>query len=45
VGISEDGIKYHLDKLKAAGKIRHLGSTKAGRWEVIEDRQGALDKV
>jgi ATP-dependent DNA helicase RecG len=26
IGISEGGIKYHLNKLKAAGKIRHVGS-------------------
>jgi ATP-dependent DNA helicase RecG len=38
LGISEDGVKYHLDKLKAAGRIRHVGPTKAGRWEVIEDQ-------
>ncbi|MDY6837380.1 MAG: winged helix-turn-helix transcriptional regulator [Thermodesulfobacteriota bacterium] len=37
LGISEDGVKYHLNKLKAAGRIRHVGPTKAGRWEVIED--------
>ncbi|MFA7098260.1 MAG: winged helix-turn-helix transcriptional regulator [Gammaproteobacteria bacterium] len=38
VGISEDGVKYHLNKLKAAGKIRHVGSTKTGRWEVLDGR-------
>lgn len=27
--ISEDGIKYHLNKLKATNKIRHVGPTKA----------------
>lgn len=35
VGIGPDGIRYHLDKLKAAGVIRHLGPTKAGQWEVL----------
>jgi predicted HTH transcriptional regulator len=34
IGITPDGVKYHLDKLKAAGKIRHHGPTKAGQWEV-----------
>ena len=38
LGISEDGVKYHLNKLKAAGKIRHVGPTKGGRWEVVEDK-------
>ncbi len=37
VGISADGIKYHLEKLKAAGKIRHVGSTKKGHWEIIKN--------
>jgi ATP-dependent DNA helicase RecG len=35
VGISENGIKYHLDKLKSSGVIRHVGPTKAGHWEVL----------
>lgn len=35
IGISVDGIKYHLEKMKAAGVIRHTGSTKAGHWEVL----------
>ncbi|NJD37114.1 MAG: winged helix-turn-helix transcriptional regulator, partial [Geobacter sp.] len=37
VGISADGIKYHLEKLKAAGKIRHVGPTKKGHWEIIKN--------
>ena len=38
VGLTEDGIKYHLTKLTKSGIIRHVGSTKAGRWEVKECR-------
>lgn len=34
LGITADGVKYHLSKLRAAGKIRHHGPTKAGHWEV-----------
>ncbi len=41
LSISENGVKYHLKKFKAAGRIRHVGPTKAGRWEVIEDRSDA----
>ena len=26
----------YLDKLKKAGKIRHVGATKKGHWEIIE---------
>ena len=36
VGITQDGVKYHLDRLRAAGVIRHVGATKAGRWEVLK---------
>jgi ATP-dependent DNA helicase RecG len=35
IGISDAGIKYHLDKLKTLGCIRHVGPTKTGRWEII----------
>lgn len=35
LGITEKGIRYHLEQLKKQGKLRHLGSTKAGYWEVI----------
>jgi ATP-dependent DNA helicase RecG len=43
LSISEDGVKYHLNKFKAVGIIRHVGPTKGGRWEVIEDRLDASD--
>jgi ATP-dependent DNA helicase RecG len=36
VGISSDGIKYHLEKMKSAGYIRHVGPTKAGFWEILK---------
>lgn len=36
IGITSDGIKYHLDKLRTSGSIRHVGATKAGRWEVLK---------
>jgi ATP-dependent DNA helicase RecG len=36
LGIGKDGVKYHLNQLKQAGKLRHVGPTKGGRWEVIE---------
>ncbi len=35
VDLTPDGVKYHLDNLRAAGAIRRVGSTKAGRWEVL----------
>lgn len=36
IGISEDGVKYHLDKMKQDGTIRRVGSTKGGHWEVLK---------
>jgi ATP-dependent DNA helicase RecG len=36
LGLSDSGIKYHLEKMKAAGIIRHVGATKSGRWEVSQ---------
>ena len=35
IGITADGIKYHLKKLTADGVIRHVGPTKTGHWEVL----------
>ena len=29
-----DSIRHHIRMLQDAGVIRHVGSTKAGRWEV-----------
>jgi ATP-dependent DNA helicase RecG len=34
--ITEDGIKYHFDKLKQEGKIKRVGGDKGGHWEVIK---------
>lgn len=36
LGITPDGVKYHLTKLRAAGVVRHVGATKGGRWEVLK---------
>ena len=34
--ITEDGIKYHLNKLKKAGLLKRIGPDKGGYWEVVE---------
>jgi ATP-dependent DNA helicase RecG len=34
--ITEDGVKYQIEKLKNAGRIRRVGPAKGGRWEVLE---------
>lgn len=36
IGLSESGVKYNLNKMKKKGKIKHVGSTKDGYWEIIE---------
>ena len=35
VGISPDGVKYHLQKLTKSGRLKRVGSTRRGEW-VIE---------
>ena len=35
LALSFDGVSYHLKKLRAEGRVRHEGSTKAGRWVVL----------
>jgi ATP-dependent DNA helicase RecG len=37
IGLTSDGIKYHLAKLKKAGQIRHVGPTNKGHWEILGD--------
>jgi ATP-dependent DNA helicase RecG len=36
LAMTADGVKYHLQKLRLAGVIRHVGPTKAGVWEVLK---------
>ena len=36
-----NGIRHHLRVLQANGRIRHVGPTKAGYWEILD---GADDK-
>ncbi len=35
-GITRDGVRYHLNKLKSEGRIEHHGLPKSGYWEVKE---------
>lgn len=39
VGITPDGVKYHLRRLQQTGCLRRIGPDKGGHWEVVEDRQ------
>lgn len=35
-GVSSNAIKQHLSKLKSENKIKRVGSTKSGFWEVLD---------
>ena len=37
LGITPDGIKYHLNNLKKKGLIIRIGGKKGGYWKIIED--------
>lgn len=37
LGITSDGVKYHLQKMVAEGIIVRHGSARGGYWEVVED--------
>ena len=36
-GITEDGIKYHLQKLQQKGILIRIGADKGGHWEVVDN--------
>ena len=37
IGLSLEGVKWNLDKLKASGIIRRVGPDRGGHWEIIEE--------
>jgi ATP-dependent DNA helicase RecG len=39
IGLTPEGIKYHLAKMAQTGIIKHIGSTKKGYWQVITDKK------
>jgi ATP-dependent DNA helicase RecG len=41
--MSVHSVQHYINKLKEIGFIRHVGPTKAGRWEVIVSRLDASD--
>ena len=36
VGLTLDGVKYHMRRLKASGAIVRVGSPRTGHWEVMD---------
>lgn len=37
LGLSRDGVRYHMKKLVLAGRVRYIGSTRDGHWEVLQE--------
>ncbi len=35
IGITEDGVKYHITRLRKKGVIKRIGADKGGHWEII----------
>ena len=35
IGISTDGVKYHLNRMRKQNLIRRIGPDRGGRWEVV----------
>jgi len=36
IGVSAKGIEWNIQKLKAQGRLKRVGSRKSGRWEVVK---------
>ena len=39
IGITRDGVRYHLDNLKNKGIIKHYGIVQNGYWKVLIDEE------
>ena len=39
LNVSFDGVRYHIKKLRADGKIKREGSTKSGKWVVMKQKK------
>ena len=37
LSITKKGVEWQLKKLRAENTIRHVGSTKGGHWEIVDD--------
>jgi ATP-dependent DNA helicase RecG len=37
IGLTTDGIKYHLASLQKKGRLKRIGPDKGGRWAVSGD--------
>lgn len=37
LGLSLDGVRYHIKKMKKLGLIEYIGSSKSGQWILIDN--------
>ncbi len=35
IGITEDGVKYHITRLRKKGVVKRIGPDKGGYWEIV----------
>ena len=36
IGITEDGVKYHITRLRKKGVLKRIGPDKGGYWEIVD---------
>ncbi len=36
IGITEDGVKYHIIRLRKKGVLKRIGPDKGGYWEIVD---------
>ncbi len=37
LGLTEDGVRYHLKKLQKEGRLKRAGGRKTGHWDVLHE--------
>lgn len=37
IGITKDGIKYHIKKLSDEGVINYIGTSRNGYWKILKE--------
>ena len=37
LGMTLDGARYHIDKMKDAGIITYAGTSRKGHWEILKE--------
>ena len=45
LGLTEDGVNYHLRKLQKDGLLKRTGGRKSGHWEIIDTEEGGRGEI